>query len=150
MNKAFIREPEQGVERCPRCGSPGLPVQQVTLAALLTPAQLGELAQTASFCPYPPCEIAYFDMFERVVLAAALERSVYPKDPRAAICPCFGLTTADIEQDIDEGVVTRTRAAVAQAKSPAARCQQQHPAGHSCVADVQRYYMQRKAAREES
>jgi hypothetical protein len=86
--------------------------------------------------------VAYFDAFERSVLAADLRRPAYPKDPAAPLCACFGLTRADIEQDVAEGVVTRTRAAVAKAKSSAARCAELAADGRSCVAHVQKYYMQ--------
>ena len=144
MNKAFVREPDQGIERCPRCGSPGEPVQQTTLAAHVPPQASSEIAQSANFCPFPNCDVVYFDMFERVILTAALDHPVYPKDPAAPICACFGLTEADIEQDVAEGAVTRTRAVVEKAKSSAARCAQASPSGQSCVAAVQRYYMKVK------
>ena len=36
-----------------------------------------------------------------------LNKPVYPKNPDAPICACFGLTRQDIEQDVSEGVVTR-------------------------------------------
>jgi len=100
------------------------------------------LAEPANFCPSPPCAVAYFDGFERFVLATALSRPVYPKDPKAPVCACFGLTRQDIEQDVDEGVVTRTRAAVEKAKSPVARCAQMAANGRPCVAYVQKYYME--------
>ena len=66
--------------------------------------------------------MAYFDGFERIVLAADVGKPVYPKDPTAPICACFGLTRADIEQDVREGVTTRTKAMLEKAKSPGARC----------------------------
>jgi hypothetical protein len=86
--------------------------------------------------------VAYFDSFERFVLATALSRPVYPKDPAAPICACFGLTRQDIEQDVDEGVVTRTKAVVEKANSPAARCSQMAANGRPCVAYVQKYYVE--------
>jgi hypothetical protein len=86
--------------------------------------------------------VAYFDSFERFVLATDLSRFVYPKDPNAPVCACFGLTRQDIEQDVEEGSVTRTRAAVEKAKSPAARCAQMAANGRPCVAYVQKYYME--------
>jgi hypothetical protein len=143
MNKAFVKEPEQsGSGSCPRCGSAGLPVGAVTLDAHLPAAARRGLADAAFFCPYARCEVAYFDGFERTVAVAALDKPVYPKMPDAPICACFGLTRDDIEQDVREGVVTRTRNCVARAKSVEARCSVMAPSGHSCVAEVQRYYMQ--------
>jgi hypothetical protein len=144
MNKAFVREPEATHEYCPRCGSKGLAVGEETLRAFLGPELRRDLAQTASFCPLPRCEVAYFDVLERIVLASAIRAPIYPKDPAAPICPCFGLTCEDIEQDLREGVVTRTRAAVERAKSADAPCLVKSPTGRSCQAAVQAYYMRRR------
>jgi hypothetical protein len=142
MNKAFVREPDQTADFCPRCGTKGEPVGTQTLAAWLTDQQRGRLAAGANFCPSPQCPVAYFDSFERMILAAELPRPAYPKDPMAPICPCFGLTRADIEQDVREGVVTRTRAALEKAKSPEACCVEKAVDGQPCVAHVQKYYLQ--------
>jgi hypothetical protein len=144
MNKAFVREPDVTAEYCPRCGSAGDSVGEITLAAQLTEQQRRNLAIPANFCPIPSCEVAYFDAFERFVLAADLTRPVYPKNADAPICACFGLTCDDIDQDIAEGGVTRVRAAIAKAKSAEACCAQRAPNGRPCVALVQRYYMQRR------
>ena len=143
MNKAFVREPDSTAEYCPRCGSEGEPVSSRTLEAHLTPEQRRMVSDPANFCPSPRCEVAYFDSFERVVMATALARPVYPKDPAAPICPCFGLTCDQVEQDVREGVATRTRSIVAKAKSPEAHCVQAAANGQSCVGYVQKYYMQR-------
>lgn len=145
MNKAFVREPEDtGQAYCPRCRSLGIAVQEATLTAQLKPEALAELSDTAWFCPFPTCEVAYFDLFERVATIDKLVAPVYPKDPQAPICPCFGFTTDEIEADLAENGVQRTRALVARAKSAEARCQTASPTGQSCVAEVQRYYMKRR------
>jgi hypothetical protein len=102
----------------------------------LTDEQRSILAEPANFCPSPHCAVAYFDGLERFVLATALSRPVYPKDPSAPVCACFGLTRQDIEQDVDEGVVTRTRAAVEKAKSPTARCAHMAGNGRPCRPEV--------------
>jgi hypothetical protein len=142
VNKAFVREPDQTADFCPRCGTKGEPVQAKVLAEYLTDEQRGQLAEPADFCPSPQCPVAYFDGFERLVLAADLRRPAYPKDPAAPICACFGLARAEIEQDIREGVVTRTKAMLERAKSPDARCWEMAANGRSCAAYVQKYYMQ--------
>jgi hypothetical protein len=142
MNKAFVREPDQTADYCPRCGTKGEPVGKKILAAYLTDEQRGRIAEPGNFCPSPTCPVAYFDAFERQVLAAELKRPAYPKDPAAPICACFGLTRADIEQDVQEGVVTRTKAALVQAQSPQARCAETAANGRPCVAHVQKYYLQ--------
>ncbi len=146
MNKAFIREPDQGAEFCPRCGSAGQPVSRETVLARLPPDQPPQLAVTANFCPRAQCEVAYFDMFERVVPVSALREPVYPKDPDAPICACFQFTSADIDQDIAEGVVTRTKALLEKAKSSAAQCERLAANGRPCIAEVQRYYTQHRSS----
>ena len=148
MNKAFVREPDHTGDYCPRCGSQGEQVGAGVLNCYLTDEQRRTLAEPASFCPSPQCGVAYFDGLERYVLATDLSRPVYPKDPAAPVCACFGLTRQDIEQDVDEGVVTCTRAVVEKAKSPAARCSLTSANGRSCVAYVQKYYMECRNARK--
>ncbi|MDY0167248.1 MAG: hypothetical protein RBS80_11940 [Thermoguttaceae bacterium] len=142
MNKAFIREPEQTLDLCPRCGSKGEPVGIEPLKSYLTDQQRQGLAEPVSFCPSPKCRVVYFDCLERVVLASDTTRPVYPKDPTAPICACFGLTQEDIEQDVQEDVVTRIKAVLEKAKSPEARCAKMAANGKPCVAFVQKYYMQ--------
>lgn len=149
MNKAFVREPERTAEYCPRCGSQGEQVGAEVLGFYLTDEQRRTLAEPANFCPSPQCAVAYFDGFERFVLATALSRPVYPKDATAPVCACFGLTCRDIEQDVAEAVVTRTKAAVEKAKSPDARCAHMAANGRSCVAYVQKYYMECRKRGEE-
>ncbi len=144
MNKAFVREPDRTADYCPRCGSQGEPVGAETVVSHLPAACRNPLSDPANFCPSPRCEVAYFDAFEQVILATDLREPVYPKTPTAPICPCFGLTAEDIEQDVREGVVTRTKAALEQAKSPAARCKQHAANGRSCIAFVQKYYIRCK------
>jgi hypothetical protein len=145
MNKAFVREPEQTADFCPRCGSQGEVVGIEALKSYLTDEQQRGLAQPVNFCPSPRCRVVYFDVLERVVLSSETTRPAYPKDPTAPICACFGLTQADIEQDIQEGVVTRTRGVLEKAKSPDARCAQMAVDGKPCIAFVQQYYMQCRA-----
>jgi hypothetical protein len=146
MNKAFVREPDQTADFCPRCGSQGQPVGRETMQSYLDKGQITKVADPANFCRSPKCDVVYFDSFERVVLSGDLERPVYPKDPDAPICACFGLTRADIEQDVREGVTTRTKAVLEKAKSSEARCRQRAANGQSCVAYVQRYFMLCRAA----
>ncbi len=151
MNKAFVREPDASIDYCPRCGAKGEAVGPETLARHVSEAGRRRIAGSAAFCPTPQCEVAYFDGFERVVLAAELRRPVYPKDPAAPLCACFGLTREDVEEDVREGVVARTRAAVERAASPEARCAQMAANGRPCVAYVQKCYMQcLQAARQQA
>jgi hypothetical protein len=142
MNKAFVREPDQtGPANCPRCGSLGTTVSAQTLDAWLSPGARRTLPETANFCPFPRCEVVYFDHFERVITVDEVARSVYPKDPSAPLCACFGFTLDDIEADLAENGVARTKALVARAKGADAHCLTAAADGRSCVAEVQRCYM---------
>lgn len=142
MNKAFVREPDQAAEYCPRCGSKGEPVGSVTLQAHVPERLQSGIAPAANFCPSAQCAVAYFDSFERVILAKDLRRPVFPKDPEAPICACFGLTRADIEEDARRGEVGRVKAVLQRANSPEARCVERAVNGRPCVAFVQRTYLQ--------
>ncbi len=145
MNKAFVKEPEDtGAAHCPRCGSLGVQVGDETLTAQLSDEDRRNLPETAYFCPFARCEVAYFDLFERTVAVDRLSRSVYPKDPDAPICPCFGFTCDEIEQDLSEGVVDRVRALLAKTKTSDAQCTTKAPSGQCCMPEVQRYYMKRR------
>jgi hypothetical protein len=140
MNKAFVREPDATDVLCPRCGAAGASTPRSTVESHVPADARRPLAASAYFCPTPTCPVAYFDAFEATVMADALNRAVYPKDPAAPLCPCFGLTLDDIEADIDEGTPTRIRALIAKSKTPAARCEERSPTGRSCIPDVQKCY----------
>ncbi|HEX3727313.1 MAG TPA: hypothetical protein VHV08_13765 [Pirellulales bacterium] len=142
MNKAFVREPDDtGQLHCPVCDSLGIAVARETWQAQLREGSEVSLAETAFYCPFGRCDVAYFDMFERRVMTEELRHAVYPKDPAAPICGCFGLTAEDIEADVREGGVRRVRELLAQAKSTAAHCRTMSASGQPCVSEVQRYYM---------
>jgi hypothetical protein len=142
MNKAFVREPDNTADYCPRCGSKGEPVGGETLRSFLTDEQRRAVTESANFCPSEKCPVVYFDSFERTVLATDVQRAVYPKDPAAPICGCFGLTREDIERDVQEGGTTRVKEIIDKARSPAARCRQTAANGKPCIAYVQKYYIQ--------
>jgi Zinc binding domain len=150
MNKAFIREPDDtGRLNCPVCGSLGIAVESETWQAHVAEEFAGGMADAAFFCPYEKCDVVYFDMFDRKIDTAALRHGVYPKDPQAPLCGCFGLTTDDVEADVREGVVTRVRDLLQKAKGPGARCRTMSASGQSCVGDVQRYYMKAREAKSD-
>jgi hypothetical protein len=141
MNKAFVRERDDtGQLHCPACGSLGIAVVRETWQAHVKP-DAASLSETAFFCPYARCDIVYFDMFERRATVDQVRHGVFPKDPQAPICGCFGLSRDDVQADVDEGGVTRVRALLAKASSPAARCRTMAASGQCCAPDVQRYYM---------
>lgn len=147
MNKAFIREaeaPNQG--RCPRCQSLGQAVPAATLQAHLGTDVGRGMSEAGYFCSFAHCEVAYFDLYGRVVLAESLGRPIYPKDPRAPLCACFGLTLDDIDADVHEGTPRRVRQLLADSRSPRARCGELSPTGQCCVGEVQRAYLRALAA----
>lgn len=140
MNKAFVREPDTTDVLCPRCGAAGASVLRVAFETNVPAEERRALAASTYFCATPTCPVAYFDAFEATVLTDALAHPVYPKDPRAPLCACFGLTIDDVEADVADGTPTRIRELLAKSKSPQARCEELSPTGRSCIADVQRCY----------
>ena len=51
MNKAFVREPEQTADYCPRCGSQGVAVGVEVLKSYLTDQQRRGLARLSTSVP---------------------------------------------------------------------------------------------------
>lgn len=140
MNKAFLREPDQVDSRCPRCDSAGHPVGPLTLAAHVAPELRRTLAESGYFCPTPMCDVVYYDDFGGIVRRDPQAPPIPIKDIDAPLCACFGTLREEVEQDVTEGTVTRTRAAVQRAQSTEARCTTLAPNGRSCVAEIQKYY----------
>jgi hypothetical protein len=141
VNKAFLREPDVIDVFCPRCEAAGESVPWETVRHHVPTEKQSGLSASSYFCPTPNCPVAYFDAFESVVLAADLARPVYPKDSQAPLCPCFGLTMADVEADVDDGTPQRIRDLLAKSKSPAARCAELSPTGRTCMPLVQKLYL---------
>jgi hypothetical protein len=146
MNKAFVRELEfDGRAYCPRCSSLGEPVGSEPLDHNIRPESRSRMAESAWFCGYGPCEVAYFDLFESIVTVGELRQAVYPKDPDAPICACFGFRIEGIDADVRDGAPTRIRELLEKSKSPAARCRELAPDGRCCMREVQRLYMRKLA-----
>ena len=146
MNKAFVREPEfDGRAYCVRCGSLGVSVGTLTLDSQIRKESRSRLGETAWFCDFARCEVAYFDLFERFVSVAELQAKVYPKDIDAPVCACFGFTLDEIEADVRDGTPTRIRELLAKSKSSSAKCRVLAADGRCCMAEVQRLYMRRIA-----
>jgi hypothetical protein len=145
MNKAFVREPDDtGVGHCPKCGSLGTDVVRATMSEHVAPEAVQQLSESAFFCPFPRCEVVYFDRFDRVAAIASLRHPVWPKDAAAPLCGCFGLTAEDIDADVDEGAPRRVRELLAKSKTDQARCAILSASGRCCMPEVQRYYMKHR------
>jgi len=140
MNKAFVREPESSEVLCPRCGATGIDSLRAAFETHVPADARRPLAASTYFCPTPTCPVAYFDAFEATVPVEALTTPVYPKDPMAPLCPCFGLTMDDVEADVADGTPTRIRALLAKSKTAEARCDELSATGRSCIPDVQKCY----------
>lgn len=142
MNKAFVREPEfDGKAFCPRCGSLGVEVGQAVLDRHLRDEARGRLGNSAWFCGFAQCEVAYFDLFERLATVEQLRCEVFPKSPSAPICACFCFTLDDLDEDLREGAPTRVRALLARSKTSEARCRELAADGQCCMREVQRLYV---------
>lgn len=148
MNKAFIKELDSsGDTRCPRCGSLGTPVLRATLEAHLTPQGAAIFSDSAVFCEYPSCEVAYFDHLQRIAEVSLLVHPVYPKDLDAPLCGCFGFTAEEIEQDVEEATNRRVKAMWQRANSDEACCSTKSPNGQSCLPVIQRYFLKLREQR---
>jgi len=146
MNKAFVREPEfDGRAYCPRCGALGSPVSGPPMDRHIRQEARPRMGDSAWFCSYAPCDVAYFDLFESVVAVDELQQAVYPKDPDAPICACFGFRVESIDADVRDGTPTRIRELLEKSKSPAARCPELAADGQCCLREVQRLYMRQMA-----
>jgi len=144
MNKAFVREVDATYERCPLCSGIGIAVDPDTVAAWIKPECPIPLRDGVHFCPVATCNVVYFDSLERCLLQRDVIRPVYPKDPSAPVCGCFGFQLSEVEDDLAEGTLERTRAHVQRAKGPEARCRTMSPNGQCCIEDVQRYYFKHR------
>ncbi len=142
MNKAFVREPEDdGRAYCPRCRSLGIPVESGPLDTHIRTESRGKMQDSAWFCNFPSCDVAYFNQFDEVALINELKAVVYPKDLDAPICACFGLTYEDVEADIRDVKPNRIRDLLAKSQSTSANCHTLAADGRCCMSSVQELYM---------
>jgi hypothetical protein len=132
MNKAFVREPDNTETFCPKCGAAGVPVPWITVEHHVPEETRKRLTASSLFCMTPSCEVAYFDAMESFVLAADLVKPVYPKDAAAPLCPCFGLTKHDVEDDVDAPSPVKIRTLLSKSKSPAAHARRLPTAAVAC------------------
>ena len=140
MSRAFMKEGEAPEPACPSCGTPGEPVGPATLDAQLTPKDRKALPDRANYCATPSCRIGYFTGLGATVPVDRLRSRTWPKDPGAPLCPCFGLTSADIVEDAQAGKKTRIQEIREEADAPDARCPKLSPDGRSCAAAAMRLF----------
>ncbi|MDP6444053.1 MAG: hypothetical protein QGG36_11440 [Pirellulaceae bacterium] len=142
MNKAFVREPDFEAAVCPQCGGLGAAVKTGPLDTHVAADVRNRFGDTASFCENSRCTVIYFDDFEATVTVDELRDAVFPHDPAAPICPCFGFRLEQIEADVNDGSPTRIRELLAQTQSSEARCETLAVDGRCCKKHIQRLYMQ--------
>lgn len=140
MSRAFMKEGEAPEPRCPSCGGAGDAVAPATLDAQLGPEDRKALGDRAYYCAGPACPTAYFSAWDAVVPQDRLKSRAWPKDPEAPVCPCFGLTPADIIEDARSGRRSRILEVREESDAPDSRCPRLAPDGRSCVARVMRLF----------
>jgi hypothetical protein len=116
-------------------------VTTVTLDTHIRADARPRMGDSAWFCSFARCNVAYFNLFESVVTDEELLAPVYPKDPEAPICSCFGFGLDDVEADVRDGAPTRIRELLAKSRTPEARCQALAADGQCCMREVQRLFM---------
>lgn len=145
MNKAFVREPDSDDKAyCPRCRGLGTPVAAPAIDTHVRPDRRAQISRDAWYCGSLRCDVVYFNEFEQVIELGDLKAPVYPYDPDAPMCACFGFTEDDLDADVDEGHPTRIRELLQKSKSPEARCQSLAVDGQCCLREVQKLYMKRR------
>lgn len=146
MNKAFVREPDADARvSCPRCGGVAVEVGSGPLDHHIRAESRSRLGDSAWYCRTPACDVVYFDLFEQRVLVSDLCAAVYPKNPSAAICACFGMTLDDVEADLEDGEPRRIRELYGKSRSAAAQCSRLAVDGRCCMAEVQKIYLRGSA-----
>jgi len=147
MNKAFVREPEMdGRAYCPRCGSLGTEVGGAAIEAHCRTEVLGRIRESGWFCSYPRCDVVYFNQLEVTITTEEIQGPIYPKDPDAPLCACFGFTLDDLEADLREGVPRRIRELLVRSQSAEARCATAAADGRCCMREIQRLYMKQRGS----
>jgi hypothetical protein len=144
MSRAFVKEPETSGPACPSppgCGGAGVPVSRVTLQARLRPEAAARFAGEAYFCPDPACEVAYFDAGRERATREELVAPVWPKQPGAPLCACFGVVRETLQDFGRRGDKAAMRAFLERAGSPEARCESRAADGHCCATEARRVFL---------
>jgi hypothetical protein len=140
MSRAFMKESEPADPRCPECSALGEPVGLVTLKGHLEPEDCSSLGAKAFYCVNSGCHTAYFNAWGVSVPFERMTRTAYPKDPDAPICPCFGMTVAEVVEDARAGNRDRIRDLATRAQGPQAHCAENCPDGTTCLPRVLRLF----------
>ena len=142
MNKAFLREPDADVRvMCPRCATPGTPVDSGPLDNHIMPQHRDRLPNHAWYCSQISCDVAYFSNVGHLVILDELRSAVYPYDIDAPICACFGFGYDEVEADVLAAKPERIRNLLLRSQSAEARCSTLAIDGQCCIKEIQRLYL---------
>ena len=129
----------QAITDCPRCGTRGRSVTEVTLDALLK-AGTERADGPHRFCRNPVCEVVYFAESTGAVLGrGALTVRVGQKEdaPDRPVCYCFGYSAADIGTDVaTTGTSPIPEIITEHCRRGEDRCPETNPQGSCCLGNV--------------
>ena len=130
----------EGKPPCPRCGTVGRPVPDVTLQAILSPEVAAPLlAAERWFCATPSCDVLYYAADGRLVEkgSAKIRVGIKETEDPVPLCYCFGFTLADVRREIAEtGKCTVPARIAAAMRESGCQCEVKNPSGSCCLGDV--------------
>jgi hypothetical protein len=131
---------EADARPCSTCTERGVPVQLLTVKALLTEVALRRIQLTHyRFCPNPRCDTVYFGDAGDRFGTSDIRVAVLHKRPigERLLCYCFGETESGIRSELLErgrtDVVARIREHIAAQRCA---CDIRNPRGACCLGDV--------------
>lgn len=131
-----------GPTQCPSCGTPGRPVQRLTVGALLKPERRTQIpnGDEFRFCPKADCDVVYFRPNEMLFRKEDLQVPVHqkePEDPTVPVCYCFGWTPEKIRFQLERtGQSTAADEIKAEVKAGNCYCEVTNPQGSCCLGNV--------------
>ena len=129
----------QAVTDCPRCGTRGRTVPEVTLELLLEPG-VARGEGPHRFCRNPICEVVYFAERGGAVLGrdALTVRVGFKEDASdRPVCYCFGYSAADIGADVAAtGTSSIPDIITEHCRRGEDRCPETNPQGSCCLGNV--------------
>ena len=133
---------ETGPATCPSCGTPGRPVQRLTVGAMLRPVRREKIPKgdEFSFCRTADCDVVYFrpnEVLFRKDDVRVLVHQKEPDDPSVPVCYCFDWTPEKIRAEIERtGQSTVLDQVKAQVKAGNCYCEVTNPQGSCCLGNV--------------
>ena len=125
---------------CPSCTQPGMPVDRITLKALLTGDGLRRgIPAQPRFCGTADCPIVYFDVDGGATFTEAdLSVRVFAKHPNDAntpVCYCFSVNVGAM---ISEGARELRESVAHEVQAQHCACEVKNPKGGCCLGDLVR------------